>query len=273
MPLRREERVGGDGGGAEHGAETSTPAGNGLAGRGLGGGGEGNLHGWVHGCKQHGCGASRWCPPSWATTTAPSRSTSGVARYRDHAAFGCILTRKRARHAQQQNDVQVTRTLEHLCPVDAVLTAGRMARAEGRPRAWWVWVRSGWYLCAHPHVQSHGKCALCVYVRIRPAVGCAFKRSMRCVAETLGGLYVWRNSASTVLVLVQGGDLSATHTSSVLSRCRTTRPQPLYQFSPAPRPRATVKHTHVEHTRFYMYSNASTCTRTGASDDAHPPRR
>ena len=37
-----------------------------------------------------------------------------VARYRDHAAFGCILTRKRARHAQQQNDVQVTRTLEHL---------------------------------------------------------------------------------------------------------------------------------------------------------------
>jgi hypothetical protein len=37
-----------------------------------------------------------------------------VARYRDHAEFGCILTRKRARQAQQQNDVQVTRTPEHL---------------------------------------------------------------------------------------------------------------------------------------------------------------
>ena len=92
------------------------------------------------------------------------------------------------------------------------------------------------------------------------AVACAFKvYEVGCVAETLGGLYVWRNSASTVLVLVQGGDLSATHTSSVLSRgaARQVLNRSI-RFSPAPRPRATQSHTHtLLHVleRFYMYSN------------------
>ena len=47
------------------------------------------------------------------------------------------------RHAQQQNDVQVTRTPEHL---STLCWRGRIAHAKGRPRAAWVWVRSGWYL-------------------------------------------------------------------------------------------------------------------------------
>jgi hypothetical protein len=135
---------------------------------------------WVRGIKVG--TASRWCPPSWATTTAPSRSTSGVARYRDHAAFGCILTRKRARHAQQQNDVQVTLALEHLSTGPHGACRGAAARAG------WVWVVA----VSSPHVQSHGKCALCVYVRYDRGGSrwCAFFKPGRAVRGRDVGCWV-----------------------------------------------------------------------------------
>ena len=101
-------------GGAEHGAETSPPTGNGREGGGTGGwwGREPTWVGawvqaaWVRGIKV--------VPTFLGDDHGSKQIDKWVARYRDHAEFGCILTRKRARHAQQQNDVQVTRTLEHL---------------------------------------------------------------------------------------------------------------------------------------------------------------
>ena len=104
MPLRREERVGGGGGGAKHGAETSPPTREtaalggdwGVVGKGtymggcmgtssMGGAGhQGGVHlleGDDHGSKQ----IDKW-----------------VARYRDHAAFGCIF-RENARDMLTSN--------------------------------------------------------------------------------------------------------------------------------------------------------------------------
>ena len=137
----------------------------------------------------HGCGASRWCPPSRGRRQRLQADRQvGRALPRSRGAR-VHLPRKRARHAQQQNDVQVTRTLEHL---STLRWRCRMAHAEGRPHVGWFWVACQ----LAPPVQSHGKCALCVYVRYMYTVlgrgRCAFE--VPCVAvDTFqcGGLYVW----------------------------------------------------------------------------------
>ena len=92
---------------------------------------------------------------SRATTTAPSRSTSGVARYRDHAAFGYIF-RENARDMLNSKTTCRRPGRSSTCR----RSADGMAHAEGRPRAGWVWAVPG----SSPHVQSHGKCVcmMCV---------------------------------------------------------------------------------------------------------------
>ena len=87
---------------------------------------------------------------SRATITAPSRSTSGVARYRDHAAFGYIF-RENARDMLNNKTTCRRPGRSSTCR----RSADGMAHAEGRPHGGWVWAVPG---RSSPHVQSHGKC-------------------------------------------------------------------------------------------------------------------
>ena len=78
-----------------------------------------------------------------------------VARYRDHAAFGCIF-RENARDMLNSKTTCRRPGRSSTCR----RSADGMAHAEGRPHVGWVWAVPG----SSPHVQSHGTCVcmLCV---------------------------------------------------------------------------------------------------------------
>ena len=149
MPLRREERVGGDGGGAEHGAATSPPTGKGRAGGGLGVVGKGAYIGGCMGASSMGGGHQGGAHLLEGDDNGSKQIDKWVARYRDHAAFGYIF-RENARDMLNSKTTCRRPGRSSTCR----RSADGMAHAEGRPHGGWVWAVPG----SSPHVQSHGKC-------------------------------------------------------------------------------------------------------------------
>jgi hypothetical protein len=143
MPLRREERVGGVGEAPNMAPKRAPQRATAALGGGLGVVGKGAYMGGCMGASSMGGGHHGGAHLLGRRQRLQADRQVGRALPRSRGVR-VHLPRKRARHAQQQNDVQVTRTLEHLstlCWRCRMVNAWRMPRG-GRVRAT-VWVRSG----------------------------------------------------------------------------------------------------------------------------------